>query len=124
MNGSNRLILVMILSLTTLFLLLFKGGFAQETGRQRMANVINNYFSIYNSGDTAAYRKFLKPVSSSDSELKQWLSGYNNAFNVIGKVEVKRTQINSPENADVWVQDKTHEAWWKFTIITDSIQQI
>src|SRR5690349_17406615 len=102
MNGSNRLILVMVFFLTSLFLLFYKGGFAQEPSQQKMHNVIDNFFKLYNSGDTAAYRNFLTPVSASDSEMKQWLSGYINAYNVIGKVDVKRIQINSPENAEIW----------------------
>jgi len=122
MNGSNRLILVMIFSLTTLFLLFFKGGIAQETSQQKMNTVVNNFFNLYNSGDTAAYRNFLRPVCASDSELKQWLGGYINAYNMIGKVDVKRIQINSNDKAEIWVQDKTHEAWWKFSILTDSLQ--
>jgi D-alanyl-D-alanine carboxypeptidase len=121
MNGSNRLILVMVFFLTTLFLLFYKGGLAQQPSQQNIQNVIDNFFSLYNSGDTAAYRKFLAPVSASDSEMKQWLAGYINAYNVIGQVDVKRVQINSAEHAEVWVQDKTHEAWWKFSILTDSL---
>jgi CubicO group peptidase (beta-lactamase class C family) len=111
----------MIFSLTALFLLFFEEGFAQ-TSEQRMNNVVDNFFKLYNSGDTSAYRAFLEPVSANEAELKQWLTGYNNAFNAIGKVEVKRIQINSAESADVWVQDNTHEAWWKFSILTDSLQ--
>jgi CubicO group peptidase (beta-lactamase class C family) len=87
-----------------------------------MNNVIDNFFKLYNSGDTAAYRQFLQPVAANESELNQWLGGYNNAYRVIGKVEVKRIQINSNDKAEIWVQDNAHEAWWKFTILTDSLQ--
>src|SRR6476620_2401598 len=122
MNGNNRLILAMIFSLTALFILFFQGGFAQETSQQRINNVVDNFFKLYNSGDTAAYRQFLQPVSTNENELKQWLNGYNNAYRMIGKVEVKRIQINSNDKAEIWVQDNAHEAWWKFTILTDSLQ--
>ena len=122
MNGSNRLILAMIFFLTTLFVLFSKGGFAQDNSKERLNTVVENFFQLYNSGDTAAYRKFLRPVSTNEAELNQWFTGYVNAYNFIGKVEVKRIQINSSESADVWVQDNTHEAWWKFSIITDSLQ--
>ena len=123
MKGSNILIAVMIFSLTTLCLLFCTGGFAQPNmPHNKLSDAVNNFFTLYNSGDTAAYRRFLEPVAENRAQLDRVLTGFNNAYRVIGKVEVRKVQFNSPYEAQVWAQDNQHDAWWKFAIYTDSFQ--
>ena len=123
MKSSNFLIAVMIFSLTALCLLFSTRGFAQPNmPNNKLYDVVNDFFTLYNNGDTAAYRKFLEPVAESQVQLEKVLTGFKNAYRVIGKVEVRKVQFNSPYEAEVWAQDNQHDAWWKFAIHTDSFQ--
>jgi D-alanyl-D-alanine carboxypeptidase len=122
-SNSNTLILVMFFCIAALFLLISTKGFGQVQNESKNLNTtISNFFEIYNSGDTSAYRKFLEPISENESQLKNTLMGYNNAYRVIGKVDVKRIQVNSPVSAEILARDMKYDAWWKFTIYTDSLQ--
>ena len=123
MKGNNTLIAIMIFSITALFLLFATSGFGQASaGKEQFGKVVDNFFKLYNSGDTAAYRKFLEPVSDNQAQLNQMLNGFNNAWRVIGKVNIMRINPVAPDNAEVWVQDNKYDAWWKFSIYTDSLQ--
>ncbi|HYJ38438.1 MAG TPA: serine hydrolase domain-containing protein [Chitinophagaceae bacterium] len=120
---SNSLILIIFFCLSVLLLLFSKNGVAQsQTQDERIHTMVEKFFDLYNSGDTASYRKFLEPVSETESELQRTLTGYNNAFRMIGKVDVKRIQVNSPQQAEVWTKDLKYDAWWKFSIYADSLQ--
>jgi len=124
MARSNTLILIMFFFLTALFVLFTSSSFAQVNNQsEKLQLVVDNFFELYNSGDTAAYRKFLEPTVENEGQLNQVLTGFNNAYRVIGKVDVKRVQLNSRDNVEVWARDKRYDAWWKFTIYTDSLQQ-
>jgi D-alanyl-D-alanine carboxypeptidase len=123
MKGNNTLIVIMIFSITALFILFANNGFAQAAaGNKKFGKVIDNFFQLYNSGDTAAYRKFLEPVANNQAELNQVLTGFNNAWRVIGKVNIIRVNVVAPDIAEVWVQDNKYDAWWKFSIYTDSLE--
>lgn len=123
MARSNTLILVMFFCLTALFILFTATGFAQTKNQSdKLQSVVDNFFELYNTGDTAAYRKFLEPTVEKTTELNQVLTGFNNAYRVIGKVDVKKVQVNSRENVEVWARDRKYDAWWKFSIYTDSLQ--
>ncbi len=124
MARSNTLILVMFFCLTALFVFFATNGFAQAKDQsEKLQSVVDNFFELYNSGDTAAYRKFLEPTVENAAQLNQVLTGFNNAYRVIGKVDVKRVHLNAQDNVEVWARDKRYDAWWKFSIYTDSLQR-
>ena len=124
MARSNTLILVTFFCIAALVLLFSTNGFAQGVHQKEKFNTtIANFFDLYNSGDTAAYRKFLEPISENEAQFNRVFTGFNNAYRVIGKVDVMRIQVNSTENAEVWARDKKYDAWWKFSIYTDSLQR-
>ncbi len=88
MARSNTLILIMFFFLTALFVLFTSSSFAQANNQpEKLQLVVDNFFELYNSGDTAAYRKFLEPTVENEAQLNQVLTGFNNAYRVIGKVE-------------------------------------
>ena len=124
MARSNTLILVMFFCLTALFILISTSGFAQERNQpEKLQTVVDNFFEVYNSGDTAAYRQYLEPAAENSEQLNRVLTGFNNAFRMIGKVDVKRVQFSTQYSADVWARDRKYDAWWKFSIYTDSLQR-
>ena len=124
MARSNTLILVMFFCLTALFVLISTNGLAQAKNQsEKLQLEVDNFFELYNSGDTTAYRKFLEPTVENSEQLSRVLTGFNNAYRVIGKVDVKRVQLNSQDHAEVWARDKKYDAWWKFSIYTDSLQR-
>ena len=124
MTRSNTLILVMFFCLTALFVLISTKGFSQAGNQsEKLQLVVDNFFELYNSGDTAAYRRFLEPTVENSEQLNKVLAGFKNSYRVIGKVDVKRVQLNSQENVEVWARDRKYDAWWKFSIYTDSLQR-
>jgi CubicO group peptidase (beta-lactamase class C family) len=113
----------MFFCLTALFVLFASNGIAQSRNQsEKLQSVVNEFFELYNSGDTAAYRKFLQPTVETTAQLNQVLTGFNNAYRMIGKVDIKRVQVNSLDKAEVWARDKKYDSWWKFSIYTDSSQ--
>jgi CubicO group peptidase (beta-lactamase class C family) len=95
-------------------------SFAEQ---QKLQVTVDQFFKIYNSGDSSQYYRLLQPVVKDTAELNHLMDRYKFTYAVIGKVSVKKVNFISPVQADVWSKDEQFDSWWKFSIITDSNQQ-
>jgi D-alanyl-D-alanine carboxypeptidase len=91
--------------------------------KEKLGQTVDQFFKIYNSGDSTQYYQLLQPVVKDTAELNHLLDRYKFTYAVIGKVDVKKINFISPTQADVWARDTQFDSWWKFSIITDSNQQ-
>jgi D-alanyl-D-alanine carboxypeptidase len=80
------------------------------------------FLDIYNTGDTSAYRIFLKK-STPAAALEGKLSGYRNTWNAIGKVSAVEMHAASPRDIEFLAKENKFGFWWKFSIETDSLQR-
>lgn len=106
------------------FLCLYLTVFAQnDLQKQRLQETVEHFFRVYNTGDSAAYYKLLEQAMPDKAQRTETLNRYIFSYGIIGKVEVKKIDILSPQQADIWAKDLRFDSWWKFSVITDSMQQ-
>lgn len=91
--------------------------------QHRLGQTVDQFFKIYNSGDSVQYYQLLYPVVKDSAELNHLLDRYKFTYSIIGKVTVKKVNFLSPTQADVWAKDAQFDSWWKFSILTDSNQR-
>ncbi|ULQ57719.1 beta-lactamase family protein [Flavihumibacter rivuli] len=91
--------------------------------QSKLEKTAASFIELHNSGDTAAYRQYLVNAGTSPDKVSEWMRGYANAYRMLGKVSTRKIISTSPVTAEAWVQDNQYDAWWKFTIYTDSVQQ-
>jgi CubicO group peptidase (beta-lactamase class C family) len=97
---------------------------AQNSVQQKQLGLVaQNFMKLYNTGDSAAYGAFLHAVMPDKTEADRLLDRYNFTYNFIGKVDIRKMVPVTPEKMEIWTQDQRYEAWWKFTVITDSQQR-
>jgi hypothetical protein len=90
--------------------------------QQELQKTVDQFMAIYNTGDSARYYALLEPVVHDKKELTELLDRYKFTFKVIGKVDVQKIDFISPTQADVWARDRQFDSWWKFSVLTDSLQ--
>jgi D-alanyl-D-alanine carboxypeptidase len=105
-------------------LCLISQAWGQSINEQdKLRATVDQFFKIYNSGDSSQYYQLLQPVVKDSAEFSHLMDRYKFTYSVIGKVDVKKVNYLSPVQADVWSKDEQFDSWWKFSIITDSNQR-
>lgn len=89
----------------------------------KLVETVDQFFRVYNSGDSAQYYHLLQPVVKDTAELNHLMDRYKFTYSIIGKVTVKKVNVLSPTQADAWAKDEQFDSWWRFSIMTDSNQQ-
>ena len=99
-------------------------AFAQQPGNHaQLESVASEFIRIYNSGDTARYESLIKSFEQDPGKQKDLMFRYQNTWNFVGPVDVRKTVPVEENKAEVWVQEKKFDSWWKFDVFTDSLQR-
>lgn len=105
-------------------MLISVGATAQDADqKQRLKAEAENFISIYNTGDSTAYRNLLSKVITDKPLLENTLMRYGNTYRVIGEVDIKDLAYKSPTDVEVIVQEKKFDSWWRFHLTTDDNQK-
>lgn len=102
----------------------FERAKAQTSATQndKLTELINCFINVYNSGDSAEYKNWFKILGFKNAEIANAVTSNLNAYNYIGKVKIRRTDIVSSTQVEAWVQTFAYDSWWKFSLVTDSMQ--
>lgn len=90
--------------------------------KDKLAGLINDFIGVYNSGDSIEYKTWFKKSGLNHTEIVNAVKSNLNAYNYIGKVKIRKTDIISSTKVDAWVQTYAYDSWWKFSVTTDSVQ--
>ncbi|SDM31584.1 serine hydrolase domain-containing protein [Kriegella aquimaris] len=91
--------------------------------KDRLKAEAERFITIYNTGDTLQYHRFLSTISSDGETVKRTLQGHKNTYNLLGKVEVKDWVYVSTSKMDLIVKEGKYDTWWRFMISTDENQK-
>lgn len=89
---------------------------------EKLIELINTFIEVYNSGDSIEYKAWFKNSNLNNTEIANAVKSNLNAYNFIGKVKIKKAEIISPTKVEAWVQTFAYDSWWKFLVVTDSVQ--
>lgn len=116
----NNKLKIILLSFWLMWMPLF--AICQSTGKEdALRKTASDFLQMYNTGDSAIYRNFLKQKVSAEL-LEDKLKRFGNTWNSIGAVEKKQINIPDQTHAEIIVQEKRYGSWWRFVIETDSNQ--
>ena len=90
--------------------------------QDKLTALINSFIEVYNSGDSIEYNNWFVKSGFNKTEIENSVKSNLNAFQFLGKVKIRKTEVISPTKIDAWVQTFTYDSWWKFSIVTDSAQ--
>jgi hypothetical protein len=90
--------------------------------KNKLTALINSFIEVYNSGDSIEYNNWFVNSGINETEIENAVNSNLNAYQYIGKVKIRKTEVISPTNVDTWVQTFAFDSWWKFSIVTDSAQ--
>lgn len=90
--------------------------------RDKLAELMVSFIGAYNSGDSIEYKTWFKKSALSNAEIANAVKSNLNAYQYIGKVKIRKTDIISSTKVDAWVQTYAYDSWWKFSVATDSVQ--
>ncbi len=97
---------------------------AQDAGqKERLKAEAENFISVYNTGDSTTYRKFLEKVIQDKPMLENTLIRYGNTYRTVGNVAVKDLIFKSPTEVEIIVQENSFDSWWRFHLTTDENQK-
>jgi len=104
-----------LLFITILISAIAKG---QDTSRHRTD--FNTLTAVYNTNDTAVYRRFFSSVLNDRQKIKSNIAQMRREFKFIGPVKLRKIQVVSATETDLTLQTENYGSWWNFLWITDS----
>lgn len=90
--------------------------------KNKLTTLMNSFIEVYNSGDSIEYKNWFANSGLNTAEVENAVKSNLNAYQFIGKVKIRKTVAISTTNVDAWVQTFAYDSWWKFSIVTDSVQ--
>ncbi|MGE0018423.1 MAG: serine hydrolase domain-containing protein [Draconibacterium sp.] len=90
--------------------------------KDKLTTLINSFIEVYNSGDSIKYKNWFVKSGINKTEIENAVKSNLNAFQFLGKVKIRKTEVISPTNVEAWVQTIAFDSWWKFLLVTDSAQ--
>ncbi|ULQ57241.1 beta-lactamase family protein [Flavihumibacter rivuli] len=96
---------------------------AQDASQQEpLTAMMRSFVEAYNTGDSASIRSMLQNAHAEPSIIDKAIMGNLEAYGFIGKVRLRSINPVEVNKVEAWVQELRYDAWWKFLIITDSLQ--
>lgn len=92
------------------------------TQKDKLMGLISSFIGVYNTGDSIEYKNWFINSGLNKTEIENAVKSNLNAYHYIGKVKIRKTDIISPINVEAWVQTFAYDSWWKFSLVTDSMQ--
>lgn len=92
------------------------------TQKDKLMGLISSFIGVYNTGDSIEYKNWFINSGLNKTEIENAVKSNLNAYHYIGKVKIRKTDIISPINVEAWVQTFAYDSWWKFSVVTDSMQ--
>jgi hypothetical protein len=90
--------------------------------KDKLTALINSFIEVYNSGDSIEYNNWFGNSGLNKTEIENAVKSNFNAYQYIGKVKLRKTDVISLTNVEAWVQTFAYDSWWKFSVVTDSVQ--
>lgn len=90
--------------------------------KDKLTELINTFIGVYNSGDSIEYKTWFKKSGLNNAEIINAVKSNLNAYQYIGKVKIRKTDVASATKVDAWVQTCNYDSWWKFSVVSDSLQ--
>lgn len=90
--------------------------------KDKLTALIGSFIEVYNLGDIIEYKNWFVNSGLHKTEIENAVKSNLNAYQYIGKVKIRKTDIISPTNVEAWVQTFAYDSWWKFSVVTDSTQ--
>ena len=81
--------------------------------KNKLTTLINSFIEVYNSGDSVEYNNWFVKSGFNKTEIENAVKSNLNAYQYIGKVKIRKTDIISPTNVEAWVQTIAFDSWWK-----------
>lgn len=89
--------------------------------QDKLTALINSFIEVYNSGDSVEYNNWFVKSGFNKTEIENSVKSNLNAFQFLGEVKIRKTEVISPTKIDAWVQTLAYDSWWKFSVVTDSL---